>query len=217
MWQFIKLLFASWFSKVLLLLGIASAIGIYVPRITLPTWVPTVILVSAVFFASYDVYRKQKREIGNLHAKLDSRRSELVIHPHKSRYIRHVALQGDFASPLGTYIELGIAIENKGNRNSVINRWDLKIDETGKEYKQVGLYGKGLIQGRKSQYSLPTTRNLVSGGYIRVPAESVAGPGVLPLYVRDILPESSQRIQCKLTLFDTEGNTCSKELRVPEA
>ena len=61
--QYIKLLFASWLSRVLLLLGFASAVAIYIPRFTLPTWIPWAILVVAVLVASYDVYKKQQRQI----------------------------------------------------------------------------------------------------------------------------------------------------------
>ena len=61
--QYIKLLFASWLSRVLLLLGVVSAVAIYIPRFTLPTWIPSAILVVAVLVASYDVYKKQQRQI----------------------------------------------------------------------------------------------------------------------------------------------------------
>ncbi len=66
MWQFIKLLLASWLSKVLFLLGILSAVATYIPRLTLPAWISPSILVVAVLVASYDVYRKQQREIERL-------------------------------------------------------------------------------------------------------------------------------------------------------
>ncbi len=79
MWQFIKLLLASWLSKVLFLLGILSAVATYIPRLTLPAWIPPSILVVAVLVASYDVYRKQQREIERLRVRpYDEARRNLV-------------------------------------------------------------------------------------------------------------------------------------------
>jgi len=79
--QYIKLLFASWLSRVLLLLGAVSAVSIYIPRFTLPTWIPSAILVVAVLVASYDVYKKQQREIEALRAKHTSKSKGQALSP----------------------------------------------------------------------------------------------------------------------------------------
>jgi hypothetical protein len=88
-WQFIKLLLASWFSKVLLLLGIASAVATYIPRLTLPAWIPSAIMVLAVLVASYDVFKKQQHKIEVLQARLANQAKELPLSPgeHKMRQI----------------------------------------------------------------------------------------------------------------------------------
>lgn len=79
--QFITLLLASWLSKVLFLLGIASALATYVPSLAIPTWIPLVVLVMAIFIASYDVYQKQRRKIEVLQTSLASQTKEPPLSP----------------------------------------------------------------------------------------------------------------------------------------
>ena len=140
------------------MLGIVSAIGTYVPRITLPAWVSPVILVAAVLFASYDVYRKQQREIEELRSTNLQKRAQLVIHPYESsRYIVNVARE-DRTKILGMLIELHISIENKGSRHSTIVRCDLTVSETGESYPNIKPRFLRGIQGREANCGLDQSR-----------------------------------------------------------
>ncbi len=210
MWQYIKLLLASWFSKVLFLLGIVSAIGTYVPRITLPAWVSPVILVAAVFFASYDVYRKQIRENEALKAKNTEKRSQLVIYPHDGS--KYFVLGSE-----GTYVMLKMAIENKGNRNSTVNRYGISVRETSADHKDINPNPMTTFLGRDTTYSIGNQPWLMSDSLVRVAAEGVASPGFLPFRLPDTIPGDCHQIQCELTIQDTEGNIASQVFSVLEA
>lgn len=70
MWQYIKLLLASWLNKVLFLLAIASAIGTYLPGLSLPPWIPLALLVVALVIAPYSVYKSLQHRIEAHEARL---------------------------------------------------------------------------------------------------------------------------------------------------
>ena len=217
MWRFIKLLLSSWLSRLLLLLSIVSAIATYLPGIPLPAWVPLVVLIAAVWFASYDVYGQQQRQIETLQEERDRRRANLEVHPYPgSKYYVQVARENR-ERVLGLYIMLSMAVENKGARNSVINKYELELEETGKLYKGISPKPMTFILGRKAAHSLGQKTWLMSENLVRVAPESVLGPGILPFFVSDAVSAGCREIHCKLTLRDTEGNTVSVEFEIPEA
>ena len=216
MWQFIKLLLTGWFSKVLLLLGVVSAGAIYIPRFTLPVWIPSAILVVAVFVASYDVYKKQQREIEELRSSKSESRAKLVIHSYEgSRYIVNVD-SGPGKRIMGMLVELSIAIENKGLRHSSIVRCDLVVSETGKSYANIKPRFLGGIQGRKVSYGLDQRRYLMTQGVIAVEPTKMIPAGILPFYVKEVPGQDCSRIHCTLTLTDTEENSATHEFELPE-
>ena len=116
MWQFIKFLLASWFSKVLLLLGIASAVATYIPRLTLPAWIPSAIMVLAVLVASYDVFKKQQHKIEVLQARHANQAKEQPLSPgeNKMRQILEWKGKGISVRPLERLALAGIGFSGSG-------------------------------------------------------------------------------------------------------
>ncbi len=83
--QFIKLLLASWLSKVLFLSGIISFIASSIPGIPIPIWFPLFVLVVALLTASYDVYTKQQDDIKALQARLANQTKEQPLSPGENK------------------------------------------------------------------------------------------------------------------------------------
>ncbi len=115
------------------------------------------------------------------------------------------------------FIELHLAVENKGERNSIISRCDFYVQQTGQRYLDYKPTYKHAVQGRKAMYSLDPSRWLLHGDLTTVEAVNKIGPGILLFYVAETPPLDCLRIDCTLTLSDTEGNKVSHEFELAEA
>lgn len=116
MWQFIKLLLASWLSKVLFLSGIISFIASSIPGIPIPIWFPLFVLVVALLTASYDVYTKQQDDIKALQARLANQTKEQPLSPgeNKMRQILEWKGKGISVRPLERLALAGIGFSGSG-------------------------------------------------------------------------------------------------------
>lgn len=208
MWQFLKLIFRRWIVRVLFLLGLASAFSIYFSKFTLPSWVSTLILLAALLLGACDVYKQTTHP--------DTGQPKLVIHPFPgSRYIPH-ADRNDRSRILGTFIELHLAVENKGDRNSNINRCDLFIRELDKTYPDIKPQQKSGIQGKKSFYSIGQDW-LMPRGVLTVESQKMTEPKKLLFYLSERIPSGHLQIRCTLTLCDTDGKKVSGDFELLEA
>lgn len=159
------------------------------------------------------------------------REAELVIHPGaRSKYI---AVRGRDQYPLplkGLHIELDLSVENKGGRNSTVNRYTLTLPDFGKSFSDVKPYFTQMVQGRHSNYALDAKQFYPPGEFIRIQAESVVGPAFLAFFVSDLPLDSFGTrafdgnretrifppIRCELVLADTEGFSAKCEFALNE-
>jgi len=221
--RFIAELFGSWWGRCWVGLAAISTsstfIPLYVPGFALPRWILFVVSLAAWIIAPFDLYRKKLNEIDALNAQIrvgQARRSNLVIHPQeRCRFYRQVD-PNDRNRVLGVYFEICLAVENTGNRNSVINRYDLDIQESGRRYAGLHLQRRNSIQARNAQYAGLRQDFFNTGDVIRVPPEDAVGPGVLPLWISENVPEIAT-LTCRLTITDTEGSTATADFVVSEA
>jgi hypothetical protein len=115
------------------------------------------------------------------------------------------------------YIELCVTIENKGNRNSVIRRFDIVVQETAQVVKNAQREIRDMVNvrgtstgaaaaRRRSDYLLQTP--------LTVPAHDAVS-GILPFY---FLPDNPPivaafpQLQFTLTLGDSEGVEVSQDI-----
>jgi len=215
MWKFGKLILRSWLVRVLSLSGIIGLVGLFFPRIPIPPWAPISVLILAVLIGCYDVYKHQQSEIEALKRTLEEKRSHLVILPHEgSKYYGCVADPSD--GSWGTYLWFNLSVENKGNRNSTINHYDLENLKIGKQYPDIKPQALPRIKSREGAIvSFGKPQWLMSGEFVRVPAEGLTGPGILAFLVKDPVPEHAGPIHCRLTVTDTEGNNAFHDFELP--
>ena len=216
MWEFVKLLLGRWVVRILLLLAIGSAVSRYIPGIVVPSWVPHGIFDVALIVASWDIYRKKQKEIVHLRETAIGR-PELVIYPQDgSRYYVR-ADPANRSRIVGTFMHLDLIIANKGKEISIINRYDLKVDELGETYSDLRPRPVVQIQGNKTLWALGQGPWLMDGSLIRVEGGTTTDRGFLPLEVPGSPPDDVGSIHCKLTVFDDAGNTASCDLEVGRA
>jgi hypothetical protein len=220
--RFVAELFGSWWGRCWVGLAAISTLSTFIPLFvrgfTLPRWILFVVSVAAWIIAPFDLYRKKLNEIDGLKAQLravPTRRSRLVLHSQeRCRFYRQVD-PNDRTRVLGVYFEICLAIENTGNRNSVINRYDLEIQESGRRYPGLHLQPRNSIQARNAQYAGLRQDFFNVGDVIRVPPEDAIGPGVLPLWISENVSEIAT-LTCRLTITDTEGSTATADFVVSE-
>ena len=219
--RFIRELFGSWWARSWVALAAVSTlttfIPLYVHGFTLPRWILLVVSLVAWILAPFDLYRKKVSEIDRLRAAVDAipvRRACLVIHPQPgSRFYRQI---DQSRSVVGVYIEVCLVIENTGTRNSVINRYDLLIRESGQRYSRLHPEPRGSIQSVRALHAGLRRDILPSGDIIRVPPEDAAGPGIIPLWIGGNVPDQPH-LACTLILTDSESNSATSDFSIAEA
>lgn len=185
--------------------------------VPIPIWARLTFGGTALLIAPFFAYRELAEKLARVQMGVGRRRAELHIIPASgSRFILYPNRQ-DRAKLVGMFIALHLAVENKGERNSIISSCDFYVQQTGQRYvNQKPTYKQG-VQGRKVMHSFDPSRWLLRGDLTTVEAVNKIGPGILQFYVAEIPSLDCLRINCTLTLSDTEGNKVSHKFELADA
>lgn len=217
--KFIKMLFSRWMTIALFLSGLLSLVADLL-RANRPAWITIAIFVVAFFYAAYDVFKKQEERIGVLEDKVKEKdqreQAELIIYPKPSRYIPHVATQyPNKAREAGTFLELNLSVENKGNRNSHINKFSLWLD--GIFYESLKPMYKVSIQSRRSNYGIGKDWFLPIGqSMVTIQARRVV-EGRLLFFVDSVIGPERREAEATLEMRDTDGHCVSADFGLQDA
>lgn len=167
--------------------------------------------------AAYRVWKKEKALNLTLQeeiARLKAEGPRLCIYENDDcRFFREVS-PNDRNNVIGVYLQFNLTIENKGNKNAIVRRYDLSIKEF-RSYERIQPQPRQHIQTRGTQFALRTDW-IVQGDTIISPANNIVR-GVLPLYIHDNLPPSLQSVSCTLTMTDSNGNSTAHDFVLAEA
>ncbi len=177
--------------------------------IPVPPWFRVAFAFAALILAHLLAYRDLDEKLAAQQQAATPKRAELWIHSRGGRYVVHPDNR--------MFVELHLAIENKGEKNSVIDRFDLRVQQTGKEYMNISPTFKSGVHGRKGLRVFDPNNWLTQRGMTTVPAVDKIGPGVLLFYVPDLPPPGCSEVNCTLTIFDTEENQVSSRFVLSEA
>jgi hypothetical protein len=197
-------------------------------------------------WANFKVFQKQEAKISALALERDAittalahrqetrdkRSSELILTPAgNSQYVlASVPNIGNLAFN-GGFLEFECRIENRGNRNSTVDNYQIEILEFGRTLRNlVPEEGRRYIQGRRCNYALNPARFLTTTRLIRIDAESVTNQGILLFSIPDLTLENfaaagmkvgaGQRfgpLNCLLTITDTMGASASALFELHES
>ena len=141
------------------------------------------------------------------------KKTDLAIFP-EGRSVLYVETQSGSATPLGLYLELGLAVQNNGERNSVIRKFGLEIHETDAKLVDLIPSPRSRVQTRQGQQMTQNILIVTQGNSIVVGAHNVRS-GILPFYIPGDPGGLPEKIQCKLRLEDTEGTSAEHSFAVP--
>ncbi len=194
---------------------LATFAPIYFHRFAVPHWIVPAIGIVAWLIAPYRLYVHQENEIAllkNKLAELEQKEPKLVIHrQNRSAFYVHREphqVAGPAAmAPLGAYLEFDLTIENKGELNSVVARFDLQIDDVG-EFPKITPQPRNYIQTRNVNFGL--AQDFVTrGDKVLVPGRNFVR-GILPFYVEKAPADTITELHCTLTITDT-NDVATKE------
>ena len=182
--------------------------------VPIPIWARLSFGVAALLTAPFLAYKELAEKLAK--EQVGRRRAELHILPDTgSRYLLHASPRDRTKLLGGMFIKLHLAIENKGERNSIISRFDLHIQETNKYYEKIKPQYKTAVHSRRALCTIGPTPFLSKLPTVR--ATDMIGPAVLLFYVPERPPDDCSRVNCRLTIHDTEGNTASHVFELSEA
>lgn len=222
--DYARALFSRWWSWLILLLGLASTAATFVPaiftRLHLVVWAPPAIAVLCWLAAPISVYAAQRREIAELRAKLaeiagKGDRSELLIREHADSRFFYETRDGRQITT-ATRVFLSLSIENKGNRNSIINKYRLRFPLFHKEFDLTPDAVQS-FESRVASHPLSPDRYLTTDGFVRVPANNVVGPKELTFRLPDLFPTVQPDLDCILEITDTSGSTATNAFKLHAA
>ncbi len=182
--------------------------------VPIPIWARLSFGVAALLTAPFLAYKELAEKLAK--EQVGRRRAELHILPDTgSRYLLHANPRDRTKLLGGMFIKLHLAIENKGERNSIISGFDLHIQETDKYYEKIKPQYKTAVHSRRAYCTIGPTPFLPKLATVR--ATDMIGPAVLLFYVPERPPDDCSRVNCRLTIHDTEGNTASHVFELSEA
>ena len=111
-------------------------------------------------------------------------------------------------TPLGTYVEVDLTIENRGRRNSIVTRFDLNIAELG-DFPDMMPQPRNYVQTRNINFAVAQTF-ITRNDKLLVPANNFA-QGLLPIYLEKAPADEIQDLHITLTIVDTDNMTASGE------
>jgi hypothetical protein len=171
----------------------------------------------AIGFAALVVaqYRAYREIWWNLNAENEKRteRTELVMFA-EGRSALYVERPGGAANSIGFYLELELGVQNGGDQNSVIRKFDLEIQEVRRTCENISPSRRNSVQTRSAQHMMRNVWISQQPTSIVVPSHNVCS-GILGFYVpgeADGLPE---QVHCRLRLEDTVGTSAEYTFLVP--
>jgi hypothetical protein len=151
LWAFLRELLTTWWGGLWAALGVVSTLAtfapLYVHGVSVPRSIPA-LAVGSWLLAPYRLHCVQKRKISDLEFRAALHKTaELVVHSHQ-RSGFYVQINQD--TEIGVYLELSLMIENKGERNSIVNKYEIAIDEIGAAFTQVDAHPRNSVQTRRA-------------------------------------------------------------------
>lgn len=218
--KFLRELFSSFWSSICVVLTVVSIITLVHPfnfASKRYRWIPLTAAMVSWSLASFVLYRRKERQIEALSAEvqnLKSKRPHLIIQPKVgSKYYIEVN-RTERSKALGVYFLFPLTIENKGDVNSVISEFELSIKEM-KSYPHLQPEFRSSIQTHDVNVCIPQFALLHQESMV-VGARNVKW-GTVPLYIRDVPPNTVQELHCRLAVTDTDGNQATEEFVVARA
>lgn len=180
-----------------------------------PLWVKVTIGFCVLIVAQYLAYREEAAERSRLSGAIEEAERKasaqgplLVIHPEaRCTFYVHI---NDQRRTLGVYLEFRLTVENRGERNSIIRRFDLALTETNQTLQNVGPSPRGFVLTQGAQMMLAQNWIMQANNTILVQAHNFA-TGILPFYTDTVIPDGVNQLHCRLTIQDTEGNTATAD------
>ena len=215
-------LFAWW-----TILSAISTASTFIPHL-LPPFIRPVFVISLIVafgWANYRVFGKQQSEIERLQRILDAKAehvSDLVIDVDPaSMYILHPVGNIPKADFTGAHVELRLMIENKGQRRSTIDGYQIELPDLHKTYTDLpAVENCSYVGGRHSGQGLNPQQILSKTGLIHIEPESTTTHGTLLFVLPDLtltdfadahMKMNADRrfgiLKCKLTLTDRTGSS----------
>lgn len=184
--------------------------------VPIPIWARLSFAFAALLTAPFLAYKELAEKLQKDEMEVKPKRAELYILPDAdSRYLVHADPRDRRKLLGGMFIKLHLAIENKGERNSIISGFDLHIQETNRYYEKIKPQYKTAVHSRRALCTIGPTPFLSKLATVR--ATDMLGPAVLLFYVPERPPVDCSRVNCRLTIHDTEGNTASHVFELSEA
>jgi hypothetical protein len=187
-------------------------------------------------WANFRVFQKRQKRVAELETALashEARTSQLRITPDgRSRYILSPVANVPRADFNGGFLLFELMIENVGRRNSIVNSYQIEIDELHHTFENLQpVEGRNGIQGRHCQHGMQPARVLSRTGNIGIEAESATDHGVLVFFIPNLnlqqFMDAGLRMQgeerrfgtlhCRLTLTDTTESSVTQEFELQEA
>ena len=109
--------------------------------VPIPSWARLTFGGTALLIAPFFAYRELAERAASQREVVKQERAELQIHSKGGWYILHPGNR--------MFVELHLAIENKGEKNSIIDRFGLRVQQTDKEYTNISPTFKSGVRGRK--------------------------------------------------------------------
>ena|SRR5690348_3034576 len=194
-----------------------------------------VLTVSALLgfgWGNFKVFQGQERRIASIRkasVSPEPRTAQLrILKETGSQYYLHPnSLNGDFT---GIFLDFRLMIENLGQRNSTVNKFDVEIAELKKVSTDLKPLDRSIfIQTRRSNQQLSADRALNKAGIVEIPAEKATVYGTLLLFVpanredfskanlqMNFESQSYPPLRCNLVLTDTIGSRATAEFELRE-
>jgi hypothetical protein len=193
---------------------VMTYVSLYLPQYHLPRWILIAIAIAAFLFAPVRLYIEQEKRIAELGTRIEQpRRAQLILRAEGGLFII-IANQYSHSErrAAGLYVELRFAVENKGQRTSTIESYDIRFPVTLEIRSSEHIKPNPVTQvsGLNATHMVGAIDDFV-GGYIEVLPERVAGPVRVPFMIYSELPDLTKLmgLKCEVTVHDTEGNSAS--------
>ena len=209
--------FHGWAGKVRPVLAVSSVVGF--------AW------------ANYRVFEKQQTEISSLRQKSQLHQPRIpdlkIAVDTGSRYILRPVQNVTTEDFSGMFLEFHLMIENKGQRNSTVDDFQVEISELNRTFRnlqpQETLTG---IRGRHCVYAMnpANPQGLSKTGLIKIEPENTTNRATLIFYIPDVnlrmfaegnLHTNGQDrrfplLHCRLTITDTTGTSAAETFEMRE-
>lgn len=205
-WVFLQELLTTWWGGLWAALGAVSTIATFVPLyvhgVSVPRSVPAILAVGSWLLAPYRLYCSQKSKISELELNVAQQKTaELVVYPHQ-RSAFYVQIMDN--KDIGTYLELSLMVENKGERNSIVTKYEIAVDEIDAAFRQVGAQPRNAVQTRSALMAGLSQDFITRDNSFTVPAHALV-KGILPIYIDSSPAVEVVQLHVTLRLTDTQG------------